>query len=138
MVSSGGDIGWIRLDWVGFSWIGFDRSGTGFAGQFRVQTFQRQIEPEAVKQLGHFFAILAATKCFRHCLVVHRAETYVNQVFLVLLFQAFRRRRPGSTAKPRPASAHAEGSGTGSKARPKGLLFNPEAKVLCVPSGVNS
>ena len=61
---------WIWLDWVGFSWIGFDRSGTGFAGQFRVQTFQQQIEPEAVKQLGHFFAMLTAAKSFRHCLVV--------------------------------------------------------------------
>ena len=50
------------------------------------QVVQRQIELDAVKQLGHFFAILAATKSFRRCLVEHRAETCVNQVFFAFLF----------------------------------------------------
>jgi hypothetical protein len=66
LVSSGGDIGLIWLDWVGFSWIGFDRNGTGFPGQFRANEIgQRQIEPDAMKHLGHFFAILAASERFR-------------------------------------------------------------------------
>jgi hypothetical protein len=37
---------------------------------------------------------------------------------------------------PRTSNPKAEGSGTGWKASPQAPPSNPEAKVLCVPSGV--